>query len=259
MSINLKRDGLERDPALEARLSAECDGAVYAFTSVPSTMDVAHQLAAQGQPEGTLVWAQHQTRGRGRLRRAWESPEGGVYFSLILRPSRPAAEVPQLSLVAGLAGAETIQELAGLTTAVRWPIDLLLNDRKVAGILIENKSGAIILGVGVNVVSDPSALPESATSLRAAGHGDCDPYRLTGEFCRRFRRWYERWTGEGFAPIRAALRPWMGVFGHPVHIGTGSGEVEGTASDLDEMGRLLVRLDSGMVRSFEMGEVTLLK
>ena len=259
MLKSFRDDNLERDPALEARLSTHLPGEVHAFQRVPSTKDIAHDLAAQGVPEGTIVWAECQTRGRGRLRRTWASPAGGAYFSLILRPTRPLAETPQLSLVAGLAAAETIRELTGLLATVRWPNDLLLDGRKVAGILIENKSGAVVLGVGINVSTDPTQLPDTATSLAASGAVSCNSHHVAGEWCRRFQSWYGVWTARGFAPIRAALRPWIGMFGHPVQISTGSGQVEGTASDLDDGGRLLVRLDSGVVQSFDMGVVTLLR
>ena len=244
-------------------------------------MEVAHALAREGAPEGALVWAARQERGRGRLGRTWTSPEGGAYFSLILHPRRPAAETPQLSLVAGLSVAEAIRELTGLFVSIRWPNDVLINGLKVSGILIEAKEGAVIVGIGLNVTNDPRELPEGATSLvvalvaEPAGNASRrrperdpagasremppDPYRLTGASCRRFGAWYEVWTKQGFAPIREALRPWIGLFGHPVHISAGSSRFEGTASDLDEGGRLLVRLDSGIMRAFEMGEVALLR
>ena len=221
-------------------------------------MEAAHALAAAGAPEGTLVWAARQDQGRGRLGRTWESPEGGVYLSLIVRPTRPIAEIPQLSLAAGLAATEGINELTGLFPSIRWPNDILLNCLKVAGILVEAKAGAVIVGIGINVLTRADDLPEGATSLSAAGAADCDPNRLTGELCHRFRAWYDVWTAQGFAPIREALRPWMGHFGQPVHISAGTDRFEGTASDLDESGRLLVRLDSGIMRQFDMGEVTLL-
>lgn len=249
----------ERDPSLEARLLARLQGRrVLAFRSVPSTMDVASALAARGAPHGTLVWAERQSQGRGRQGRRWESPAGGAYFSLVLRPTRPAVEVPQLSLVAGLSAVEAIHEQTGLSTVVRWPNDILLNGRKLAGILIEGRSEAAILGVGMNVTTAPKQLPDTATSLRIAGARDDDPYRLTGTFIGRFQIWYTAWETAGFSPIRAALRPWMGMFGQPVRITTGAGEVQGTASDLDGQGRLLVRLDAGVLRALDMGDVTLL-
>jgi len=287
----------ERDPALEARLAKELGdtlrGEVRAFARVPSTMDVAHALAAQGAAEGTLIWAQQQEQGRGRQGRAWESPAGGAYFSIIVRPARTAAETPQLALVAGLAAAEAVRECAMLSPRVRWPNDLLLEDKKVAGILVETKSysatsarsglwalgsgqlppapspqpgaklgfevGTVVIGVGINVATKPSDLPETATSLAAAGGKSLDPLHLTARLYRRFLRWYDVWSVEGFAPVREALRPQMAMFGEVVHIIAGNNRFEGTASDLDEAGRLIVRLDSGMMRAFEMGEVTLLR
>ena len=234
-------------------------GNIYAFQRVSSTMEIAHALAREGAAEGTLVWAARQEQGRGRLGRTWVSPEGGAYFSLILRPQRPAAEIPQLSLATGLATAEAIRKLTGLFPSIRWPNDVLIDGRKAAGILVEAKSGTAIVGIGVNVATESRDLPEGATSLAASGGRDADPYRFTGVLCRRFQQWYDVWTKQGFAPIRETLRSWIGLFGHPVHITAGSTRFEGTASDLDESGRLLVRLDSGIVRAFEMGEVALLR
>ena len=234
---------------------------VHAFESVTSTMDVAHRLAVEGAPDRTLVWAARQEQGRGRLGRTWASPEGGVYLSLILRPNRLPAEIPQLSLVAGLAVAEAIRELTGLFASIRWPNDLLLNDKKVAGILVEARNSAVVIGIGINVATDPSQLPDTATSLHSEFSIQNSEliYRLTGEVCRRVSVWYDRWLVQGFTPIREALRPWIGLFGHPVHLTAGSHRFEGTAVDIDEQGRLVVRLDSGILRAFEAGEVTRLR
>ncbi len=275
----------ERDAALEARLAKALGeilrGEVRAFARVPSTMDVAHVLAAQGAAEGTLIWAQQQEQGRGRQGRAWKSPAGGAYFSIIVRPARTAAETPQLALVAGLAAAEAIRECVMLSPRVRWPNDLLLDGKKVVGILVEAKTNVqrsadsvqrieeplnairstlyAVVGVGINVGTKPSDLPETATSLAAEGGKNLEPFHLTARLYRRFLRWYDVWSAEGFAPIREALRPQMALFGEIVHITAGNERFEGTASDLDEAGRLIVRLDSGMMRAFEMGEVTLLR
>ena len=124
----------QRDAELEAVLSRymnECAlrGPVYAYPQTGSTMEDAHELAAQGTPEGTLVYAARQTQGRGRLGRAWESPEGGAYCSLVLRPQRAAAEIPQLSLVSGLAVAEGIRQLTELHASIRWPNDVLIEGK----------------------------------------------------------------------------------------------------------------------------------
>ncbi|MBI4597349.1 MAG: biotin--[acetyl-CoA-carboxylase] ligase [Candidatus Omnitrophica bacterium] len=281
-------------------------------------MERAAELARAGAAEGTLVWARRQTKGRGRHGRVWESPAGGIYCSIILRPTRPQQDIPQLSLVAGLSVAETIWKVAagpgshslrryarlaparlafarpsgprssrpgmpgrdtvpasGLRTpglserlppaatnavfpTIRWPNDVLINDKKVAGIIAESKGGAVMVGIGINVTTRQDDLPKTATSLKTAG-ASCDPLQLTGTLYQRFMAWYDIWSREGFGPIRAALRPWIGLFGQPVHIVAGTERCEGTALDVDETGRLIVRLNSGLLRPFEVGEVTVLR
>ena len=325
----------ERDPVLEARLKEQFQGCgfgdtIHAFASCDSTMERAHALARDGAGEGTLVFAARQTQGRGRLGRRWESPDGGAYFSLILRPTRPPAEAPQLSLVAGLATAEAIYEQmiamaagtgssdGGLVAApgssersarptearsrskiflarpspslgtpwplgkstsaspgplrppkasppaatpvvsIRWPNDILLDGKKVAGILTETSTHHyVVVGIGINVATDPKDLPDTATSLAASGAA-CDPYLLTAALCSKLDGWYVVWTAQGFAPIRAALRPWLNM-GGVVRLTTGDSQVEGQATDVDNRGCLLVRLESGVVRTFEAGEVSLLR
>ena len=287
-----------RDPKLEQRLLQALNGArigkpCYAFREVSSTMERAHALVREGAGEGTLVFAARQEQGRGRLGRRWESPEGGAYFSLILKPSRPPAESPQLSLVAGLAVAETIYEqlerasrprrapsqqgwspkgvpdaardgpphqtspAPSCSILIRWPNDILLDGKKVAGILTEAKDGAVVVGIGINVTTDPKDLPDTATSLAACGAA-CDLYQLAAELCRKFDGWYDIWSAQGFVPIRKALRPRLNL-GALVRVIAGGSQVEGQATDVDEQGRLLVRLDSGLVHAFDVGEVTLLR
>lgn len=265
----------ERDSAFEAQLIQHLKGLrigipLHAFATVPSTMDEAHLLASQSAPEGTLVVATQQTQGRGRLGRAWVSPAGGLYLSLILRPRRSLGETPQLSLVAGLATAEAVQERTGLVPMIRWPNDLLVNGAKLAGILVESYSytspdhgpslpaPAVIVGIGINVTTDLRVLPEGAVSLAAAG-ASCDPNELLAALCRRLEAWYDTWTSHGFDPIRAALRSRLAFVGQPVHVRSAATRLEGILSDVDERGRLLLRLDSGLLRAVEMGEVVLLR
>lgn len=248
-------------------------GPVYAFEHIGSTMEEAHRLAAEGAQEGTLVYAVRQSHGRGRLGRVWASPEGGAYFSIILRPRRPASDIAQLSLIAGLATVEGLRQLLRISPSIRWPNDVLMEGKKLAGILVESRSTSgpvaqwpsdpkhsyVVVGVGINVAAEPSALPETAASLATAVKRPPHPHQVAGAFWRRFSFWYDVWTQQGFASIRTALRPWMGLFGQVVHVTTGNGRFEGTATDLDESGRLLVRLDSGIVRPLDMGEVALLR
>lgn len=266
----------ERNPELEARLKAAFKGccfggAIHAYAVCDSTMERAHALARDGAGEGTLVFAARQTQGRGRLGRKWESPEGGAYFSLILRPTRPPAEIPQLSLVAGLAAAEAIKGSDPFLgsdpvprVSIRWPNDVLIDGKKVAGILVEAKDNAVVVGMGINVTTDPKDLPDTATSLAEKVPGTFSEksawhlFPLVAAVCTTFDRWYDIWTAQGFAPVREALRLWLNL-GGLVRLTTGDSQVEGQATNVDEEGRLVVRLESGVVQAFEAGEVTLLR
>lgn len=254
----------KRDSKLESILSrymnaCSLKGPVYAFKQTTSTMEAAHRLVADGAEEGALVFASKQSKGRGRLGRIWESPQGGAYFSVILRPKHKASDIPQLSLVAGLALAEGVRQLCRIYPSIRWPNDLIFEDKKLAGILVEAKNSAVVVGVGINVGAKSAKLPESATSLSKIMKTAPHPHQATGAFWRRFSTWYAIWNAEGFAPIREALRPWISHFGQPIHVTVGKRRFEGTATDLDEQGRLVARLDSGFLRAFDMGEVTLLR
>jgi BirA family biotin operon repressor/biotin-[acetyl-CoA-carboxylase] ligase len=168
---------------------------------------------------------------------------------VLLRPKQPLSEIPQLSLVAGLSAAEAVSQLTGLYPSIRWPNDLLLNGRKLAGVLTESRNGAVVLGIGINITTPQAELPEHAVALAdALPAGSTLDVRspdvtasLIAAICQRLSEWYAIWGRKGFAPIHAALRPLMALFGQPVHVTTGSDYFEGTAQDLDDRGRLVVR------------------
>jgi BirA family biotin operon repressor/biotin-[acetyl-CoA-carboxylase] ligase len=209
------------------------------------------------------VWAERQTAGRGRAGRAWTSPPGGVYCSLVVRPTRPAPELPQLALVAGLGVAEALTAL-GLAPAIRWPNDVLIDGLKVCGILAEASTDPqgrpyAVVGFGLNVTTDPSALPETAASLARWLAPAPDRVVLAADVLRAVDRVYRRWHRDGLAAIRHDLVRHGGWVGRIVQITTPRDAFQGQAVDLDDGGRLLVRLDSGIVRAVEMGEVTLLR
>jgi BirA family biotin operon repressor/biotin-[acetyl-CoA-carboxylase] ligase len=249
--------------ALAARVRGAIGRPCHAFAELPSTMDEAHRLAREGAAHGACVWADRQTAGRGRAGRAWASPDGGVYVSLILRPTRPATELPQVALVAGLGVAEALAGL-GLSPVIRWPNDVLLEERKVCGILAEasaDRAGAsyAIVGLGVNVATDPSALPEVATSLAAHRRPAPDRLDTAIRLFEAIEAAYVRWNRDGFADLRPLLLRRLGWLGRLVHITTPLEAFDGQALDVDDAGRLLVRLETGMVRAVEMGDVTLLR
>lgn len=233
--------------------------AAVTLGEVDSTQNRARALADAGAPEGTVVWAEHQTRGRGRLGRSWtDEPSSALLISIILRPGLPLSCLPQISLLAGVAVAEAVGEESGLPVTLAWPNDLLIRGRKVAGILAESvTSGAgpvVILGIGVNVNQTrfPEDLAGRATSLGLEGGRAFDRERLLKALLVRLEVWYRRWATEGFAPIREAWRRGSGTLGQRVTVEEGIG---GIAVDLAEDGALLVRTDTGALVRRVAGEL----
>lgn len=239
-------------PRLAARLPLGVIGrAFYPFHSLGSTQDIAGRLAAEGAPEGTVVVADYQTRGRGRLGRSWSAEaRANLLVSVLLRPQVPLARLPQLSLVAAVACAEAIREFSGLAVGIQWPNDLLFAGRKVAGILSEStmRSGKIdyaVVGIGVNVnqADFPGEIRDTATSLALELGTRVDREGLLDALLSALDRWYRVFAGEGggFPPVRDAWRRLSVTLGAEV---SASGR-KGVALDLDEDGALVVLVGSG--------------
>ena len=176
---------------------------LVALDEIDSTNAEAQRRAAEGAPAGTLIRAVRQTAGRGRRGRAWQSPPGNLAFSLLLRPAMKAATAATLGFVAGLAVAEAIDGLlpAGRSSRLKWPNDLLVDGRKLAGILLEAAAGGsgpvdhLVVGVGVNIVAHPDDLPYPATDLQACG-GTADAATVLAAFAGRFLPLYRRRSEE---------------------------------------------------------------
>lgn len=248
-------------PRLAARLPFGLMGrAFYPLRSVDSTQDVAKQLAAEGAPEGTVVVADHQTRGRGRAGRTWlAEPRVNLLFSVLLHPPIPIARVPQLSLLAAVASSEALETQTGLPLRIRWPNDLMLAGRKVAGILTEAASGAqrvlhVVVGIGINVnqTGFPDEIRDRATSLALATGRSLDREKLLEVLLTALDRWYTVYLETGFASARSAWCRNSATLGEWVVSEQG---IAGTALDLDEDGALMVRVPSGVVERVVGGEV----
>jgi BirA family biotin operon repressor/biotin-[acetyl-CoA-carboxylase] ligase len=222
--------------------------------SVDSTNSEAKKLAAEGEetaPDGTLVWAREQTGGRGRRGRTWESPSGNLYTSLILRPDVPIAEAAQLSFVAALAVYDTLGSIgpAGHQVLCKWPNDVLLNEKKVAGILMESEGGDantpadwVILGMGLNVEWHPSDTDFPATSLRFEGFSNTVEEVLEA-YTRSFMVWTNRWLNDGFAPIRQNwLWRCMGK-DEKIEVRLENRTVTGVFKDMGDNGALILDVD----------------
>jgi BirA family biotin operon repressor/biotin-[acetyl-CoA-carboxylase] ligase len=234
------------------------------YATVGSTNDEAKRLARATAEEGTLVWGYEQTAGRGRRGRAWVSPPGNLYASLILRPRCPIDQAAQLGFVAALAVGDTLrstseQRLDGLS--YKWPNDVLLRGRKIAGILLESELGSdreiplfLVVGVGINLVSSPRDTQSPATSIAEEDLGTVSPGAALEGFARHFQAWAERWREKGFAPIRTAWRAHAMSLGEPIQVRLEAATLHGRFLDIDQHGALLLE-SAGELRHISAGEI----
>ena len=234
---------------------------VFYYEALDSTMDVAFRLAMDGEPEGCVVCADSQLKGRGRMGRRWASPKGsGVYLSVILRPSLHPSDASRLTLLAAVAVCDAVKEVCGFCPSIKWPNDLLVGSRKLAGILTELNAEAdrirfVIIGIGVNVNTPLSFLPKHSTSLRHETGREVARVNFLQELLRQMERWYGILRKDGFYPIAEAWKQRSSTLGRRVRIVDVSGVVEGVAVNLDECGGLLVRSDSGVLVKKMSGDV----
>lgn len=234
------------------------------FAHIGSTNDRVRELARSGAPEWTVVLAAEQAGGRGREGRAWSSPPGGLYLSVLLRPSPAAAS--RLPLAAGVAVADAVRE-HGVPARLKWPNDVLVDDRKLAGILCESASGAgtidwVALGIGVNVELDPATLPPElrgqTASLRALG-ASCSLPEAAASVLAALRVWYDALVSHPESVIDAWRARSAAWWGKPVEVRTMSELFTGRAVDVDAEGALLVTTPDGQTRRVLSGDVVRLR
>ncbi|MEQ9488332.1 MAG: biotin--[acetyl-CoA-carboxylase] ligase [Alphaproteobacteria bacterium] len=234
---------------------------LHRFDAVGSTMDVARDMIGSKSgigARGAVVWAAEQTGGRGRHGRQWSSPPGNLYATVILYHDRPTTDAPQLAMVAGVALAEAVaDDLPAGAVSLKWPNDLLLNDAKTAGILLEGNgktASPVLIGSGVNIASAPDNTPYQATTLREAGSA-IDPASLLERYIAALAQWTDRWNRQGFDPVRAR---WLSVsagLGKPVTIRLPDGEKRGIFADMDETGTLILKTEDGNTEKISAGDV----
>ncbi|HEV8014358.1 MAG TPA: biotin--[acetyl-CoA-carboxylase] ligase [Stellaceae bacterium] len=222
---------------------------------VTSTSDEAKTLAAAGAPAGTLVWSRAQSAGRGRQGRGWVSPPGNFYASLVLRPAVPIATAVQLGFVAALAvGDACLARAPGAAISLKWPNDVLLAGRKLAGILLESQataSGALewlVAGIGINLATYPVGIEYPATALSATG-ADVSAEAMLSALAAAFLGWYQRWRdGAGFATIRAEWLARAQGLGQPIRVRLPARTLDGIFAGLDSDGALLLDTAAGRQR-----------
>jgi len=262
----MRTESHDWEQALPALLTTQRFGRTFRlFPACDSTNDEAAKLTDLGCAEGTIVSADQQAKGRGRLGRSWHSPPGAnLYFSLVLRPTLPPAALPPLTLLVGAAVAQTLQDI-GIECRLKWPNDIMLPTagglKKAGGILTEMASSGgkikhVIVGVGINVLSTgfPPELDSIATSLQLASQSPPDRLTLLAGFLNTFEPLYDRFGTEGTA---FALERWRryGWLGQPCRVDRETGSISGVAVDVDESGALVLEDQSGKRHSVLSGEV----
>lgn len=239
---------------------------IHYFEQVDSTQEVARELAASGAAHGTIVVAERQTAGRGRMGRTWHSPTGvNLYTTIILRPAMPLAEVPRLSLVAGVAVAEALEREAPGIVGLKWPNDVWLRGRKAGGIIAEAVTDAnqdlacVLLGIGINInlatADIPDDLRDKATSLRIATGHACDRIAIAESLFNLLDLRYRETLASGFESVRPAWERYSALTGRTVSIVGAGRRVTGIVKGIDSDGALL--LDAGgHVERIVAGEVS---
>lgn len=258
------------------------------YKDIGSTNDVAREFAIKGAQEGFAVIADSQTRGKGRLGRRWESPAGvNIYTSVILRPSISPLHAPQLTLVSAVAVAETIAKFlnppvspfpkggvkdfppltkggVGRFLSVKWPNDILINSKKVAGILTEMNSETdrinfVIIGIGVNINATRKMFPEElgpiATSLKQEIGKETSRIDFIQMLYLNMETWYKRYLKHGFEPIRKAWTGYFNMAGRVVKVRQMDKTIEGVAMGIDDNGALLLREKNGNITRIISGDV----
>jgi BirA family biotin operon repressor/biotin-[acetyl-CoA-carboxylase] ligase len=240
---------------------------IHLLTEVVSTNTLAMEMAAQGATDGTVVIAETQTGGKGRLGRKWISPKGNLYLSVILRPNIPIYKAPLITLTGAVAVALALRTVCAVQAIIKWPNDIYLADKKVGGLLTEmsaeqDRIRHVVLGIGVDVNMDIGLLPADVraltTTVAAEVNGNINRTALLQEILIVLDHWYQVFLKDP----SAVLGEWENLnmtIGNRVAV-SGPGELlEGHAERIDSEGRLIITLDNGTQKRVAAGDVTILK
>ena len=222
---------------------------VWHHDQIGSTNDEARRLALEGAPHGTVIHADEQTAGRGRMSHTWFSPPGNLYLSIVLRTGVPAARSSELSFLAALAVADTVETLLPrqIRAMLKWPNDVLVNGAKIAGILLEQVDDATIMGIGLNVLEAPSnAAYKTTTVVANSGIASVDGARDI--LLDRLAHHLSSWQVDGFPPIREQWLNRSYPVGAAIRANAGGQPVAGHFAGLDEDGALLLDTSEGRQR-----------
>ncbi|RKX20363.1 MAG: biotin--[acetyl-CoA-carboxylase] ligase [Candidatus Zixiibacteriota bacterium] len=240
----------------------------YSYNKIKSTNDIASDLAEQNAPEGTIITADEQTKGRGRLGRVWHSSSGtGIYLSLILRPKFSPEEAPGISLITALSLAETINEIIPDKVKIKWPNDVLISGKKTAGILSElsaekNKINYLIIGVGININQTTADFPDNiinlATSIRISAKTKISRVKLLQQFLTKLEKEYLLYQKHSLKKSHKRLLQYSSLLNKEITLLSGKEKITGKVIDINIKGALVIKIGD-KIKAFSSGEVTIVK
>jgi BirA family biotin operon repressor/biotin-[acetyl-CoA-carboxylase] ligase len=230
------------------------------YPEVSSTMDTAKDLARKNCPDFTIVIAGRQTKGRGRLNRTWLSDDGGLYFTMVLRPEIPVQWSFRVNFLASVTLAQVIREMLQIEAKVKWPNDILVDEKKISGMLSELEAEAdrvffISIGIGINVNNDPSGAEPGASSLKKIAGREISRKDLLARYLEVFG---DRLKNTDFEDVIAEWKKYTVTLGRHVRIVTHQEESEGLAVDVDENGALVLELADGNLKKVVYGDCFLI-
>jgi BirA family biotin operon repressor/biotin-[acetyl-CoA-carboxylase] ligase len=238
---------------------------IHYFQKLSSTNTVAKEQAKKGAKEGTVIIAETQTHGHGRLNRPWISPKGGVWLSVILRPKFAPEEAPKMTLITSVAVAKTLHRLYSLKAEIKWPNDVLVDNKKVCGILTEASTNGktvnfIIVGIGINANFTLEALPDNlqmtATTLKEVLRENVNVEKLICALLKEFEEQYVLFREKKFKALLEEWRRLAGFLGKKIEVTSFGESWIGRAVDIDESGALIIELADGERKRVLAGDVT---
>ncbi len=242
---------------------------IFFYTSLGSTNNVGVELAHKGSREGTVIIADEQRSGKGRLGRTWISPAGkNLYMSILLTPSISPRDATILTLMSAVACCNALIRLLSIPVSIKWPNDLMVNDRKIGGILTEikadmDKIAYAVIGVGININLDIESLPKEvkviATSVKRETGKQFSRTTVALEVLREFEKWYEILLMKGKRDILEQWREYSSTIGSKVKVSMGNSVYKGIAEEIDDEGLLIVKLPDGSYMKVDAGDITMIR
>lgn len=253
---------------IKSRLRGDVGRGIFFFETIGSTNTVASEIAAKSV-EGAVVLADTQSKGKGRLGRVWVSPSGvNIYMSIILKPDIRPRDATLITIMSSVACANALRKVTGLNVTIKWPNDLIIQKKKLCGILTKlkterNKIIFAVAGIGINVNADINEFPEDvksiATSLKNETGIVYSRTEIVAETLNEIDRWYKTLKVMDRDALLSEWKRLSSTIGREVMVVTGQGTLTGLALDLDSEGMLMIKLTSGEVKRISSGDVTIVR